>query len=107
MSLRHRRCVPCDARTPALGPAEQAALAPEVPEWRVRDGKLCRTLELPSFRDVMSLVERIADLAESEGHHPDFCVSYRRLELSLWTHAIKGLSGNDYVLAAKIDALVG
>jgi 4a-hydroxytetrahydrobiopterin dehydratase len=107
VSLRDRHCVPCDARTPALTAAQQQLLGPEVPLWTVQDGKLRRTLTLPSFRAVMSLLSQVADLAEAEGHHPDFCVSYRRVDLALWTHAINGLSENDYVLAARIDALAG
>jgi 4a-hydroxytetrahydrobiopterin dehydratase len=106
MRLRDRPCVPCHAGTPALTEEQRRELAVQIPAWELRGGKLRRQLELPSFPAVMSLLGRIAELAEAQGHHPDFCVSYRRLELTLWTHAINGLSESDYVMAAKLDALL-
>ena len=76
-----------------------------VPGWEARDGKLHRTFDHKDFVAAMAFVSAMAALAEAEGHHPDFCVHYRRVDVSVWTHAIGGLSENDFILAAKIDGL--
>ena len=94
-----------------LTQADLAVLAPSLPPgWTVRsDGKAIeRTVPFArDFPGAMAFVNRVADLAESEGHHPDFCVSgWTDVHLSLTTHALKGLSRNDLILAAKIDTLV-
>jgi 4a-hydroxytetrahydrobiopterin dehydratase len=105
--LRARRCVPCDARTPKLGPEEIARMAPQVPTWAVVGERLRRKLEFRDFAEAMRFVNRMADVAEAEGHHPDFAVHYREVDVTIWTHAIGGLSENDFILAAKIDAVSG
>ncbi len=108
MELTKQRCVPCEGGTRPLDGAQVQPLLSQVPGWQVdADGRrLQRRIELPSFPATIALVDRIADLAEAEGHHPDFCVHYKVLELTLTTHAIGGLSENDFILAAKIDRLV-
>lgn len=103
--LTNKRCVPCEGGVPPLTGAEIAALLPQVPGWRVEAGKLRCELRFPDFVTLMAFVNQVADLAEAEGHHPDFSVHYSRLDFTVWTHAIDGLSENDFVLAAKIDAL--
>jgi 4a-hydroxytetrahydrobiopterin dehydratase len=105
MDLRTKRCVPCEGGVPPLTEEEQRALLPQVPGWKVIDGKLVKSFVFDTFPAAIDFVRRMADLAEEEGHHPDFCVHYRKVEVSLWTHAIGGLSENDFVLAAKIDPL--
>lgn len=105
MELRNRRCVPCEGGIPPLTRSEQAALLPQVPAWKVEGDKLVRTFVLDSFVAAMAFIQGMANLAEAEGHHPDFCVHYRKVEVSLWTHAIGGLSESDFILAAKIDGL--
>lgn len=107
MDLKQKRCVPCEGGVAALGPAEVARLLAQVPGWSVEPGSpvLHKRFKLPSFRESIAFVNRMADLAEAEGHHPDFCVRYTVLEVSLTTHAIGGLSENDFILAAKIDQI--
>ena len=105
MDLTSRRCVPCEGGVPALGPDAVAYLLRDVRGWEARDGKLHKTFDHRDFVEAMAFVDRMATLAEAEGHHPDFCVHYRRVDVSIWTHAIGGLSENDFILAAKIDAL--
>ncbi len=90
---------------PRLGPEEVRRLLPQLDGWEVRDGRLRKTRTFRDFRQAMAFLQRLADVAEAEGHHPDFCVHYNRVDLELWTHAIDGLSENDFILAAKIDAL--
>lgn len=106
MELTQKKCVPCEGGIPRLSPEQVAALAPQVPKWRVVDDrKIERRFEFDDFVSAMRFVNRMADLAEAEGHHPDFSVRYSLVDVSVHTHAIGGLSENDFILAAKIDAL--
>jgi 4a-hydroxytetrahydrobiopterin dehydratase len=105
MTLRNRKCVPCEGGAPPLSKKETKALLAQVEGWSERHRKLHKTRTFADFRDAMAFVGRVADLAEAEGHHPDFCVHYNRVDFTLWTHAVRGLSENDFILAAKIDAL--
>lgn len=105
MELESKRCVPCEGGVPKLAPAEYEPLLQQVPEWKVEGESLRRTFSFDTFVEAMAFVQAVGELAEDEGHHPDFHVHYSRVELSLWTHAIGGLSENDFILAAKIDRL--
>jgi 4a-hydroxytetrahydrobiopterin dehydratase len=105
MDLRARRCVPCEGGVPKLGAAEVGALLREIPGWEARDDQLHRTFTFRDFVTAMRFVNRMAEVAEAEGHHPDFTVHYRRVDVVVWTHAIGGLSENDFILAAKITPL--
>jgi 4a-hydroxytetrahydrobiopterin dehydratase len=106
-TLRERRCTPCTAATPKLDAAAIAALSPQVPEWSARDERLRRTFTFRDFVAAIAFVDRMAEVAEREDHHPDFTVHYREVEVTIWTHAVGGLSENDFILAAKIDGVVG
>ena len=109
--LLNSACVPCRGGVPPLGADEIRVLAPEVPDWRVveRDGiaHLERAFTFPDFRGAMAFAVRVGELAEAEGHHPDLHVGWGRVRVETWTHKIKGLHRNDFVLAAKIDRLMG
>ena len=105
--LTRKRCVPCEAGTPPMTLEEAQRMAEQVPGWELKpdEQKLVRRFKLKDFREAMAFVNRVADLAESEGHHPDIHISWNRVRLELTTHAIKGLSENDFILAAKISEL--
>ena len=107
MELKQKKCVPCEGGVPVLGPAEVGRLLANVRGWTVAtdESVLRKRFKFPTFPDNMAFVNRMALLAEAEGHHPDFCVRYTTLDVSLTTHAIGGLSENDFILAAKIDDL--
>jgi 4a-hydroxytetrahydrobiopterin dehydratase len=105
-TLRERRCEPCTGDTPRLDQAAIDGLLPEVPDWEVRGGRLRRLFVFRDFVHAMRFVDAMAVLAEAEQHHPDFAVHYREVEVSIWTHAVDGLSDNDFILAAKIDGLL-
>ena len=105
MTLRDRKCVPCEGGTAPLSKRQTKQFLAQVEGWSERRQKLHKTRTFPDFRGAMAFVGRVADLAEAEGHHPDFCVHYNRVDFTVWTHAIGGLSENDFILAAKIDAL--
>jgi 4a-hydroxytetrahydrobiopterin dehydratase len=97
-------------RVPRLTEAELAALRVRVPAWNevteAGTGKLRRELVFPDFKAAMAFVNRVADLAEAENHHPDIAVHYNRVALTLWTHVSGGLTENDLILAARIDQLL-
>jgi 4a-hydroxytetrahydrobiopterin dehydratase len=107
MSLREKKCVPREGGVEPMSRRETRRLLAELDGWREEDRKLRKTMAFADFRAAMAFLGRVADLAESEGHHPDFCVHYDRVDFTLWTHAIRGLSENDFILASKIDALGG
>lgn len=106
--LTEKRCVPCEGGVPPLPPAEVDALLPQVPAWSLQDGhrKITRRFQFDDFVAAMAFVNRMADLAEAEGHHPDFTVRYSVVDVLLYTHAVSGLTENDFILAAKLDALL-
>ena len=105
MKLTERRCRPCEGGVPPLTDAELDAGLAELPGWTVGgDGRLLKSVDCKDFADAVARLNRIAEVAEAEDHHPDLTVSdYRRLTVRIWTHAIGGLSENDLILAAKID----
>ena len=105
-SLTTRRCVACDKATPRLTETEARAYLVQVPEWEMRDAKsMRRRFRFQDFAGAMAFVNRVAALAQEEGHHPDILISYDRVRIDLTTHAIGCLSDNDFITAAKIDRL--
>jgi 4a-hydroxytetrahydrobiopterin dehydratase len=105
-SLASGRCVPCEGGVEKLTAEAIQSRLPLVPGWRLEAGdKIAKSFTFPDFVSLMAFVNAMAGLAESEGHHPDFSVHYSRLDVEIWTHAVGGLSENDFILAAKIDRL--
>jgi 4a-hydroxytetrahydrobiopterin dehydratase len=105
MNLKEKRCVPCEGGTEPLSKRETRRLLGQVDGWTEKAHKIRKRMTFADFRAAMAFLGRVADVAEAEGHHPDFCVHYNRVDFTLWTHAIHGLSENDFILASKIDAL--
>jgi 4a-hydroxytetrahydrobiopterin dehydratase len=105
MDLVNQKCVPCEGGVPKLEPARVLELLRQLPSWNVKDEKLIKTFEFKDFVTAMKFLNRVADLAEKEGHHPDFAVQYSRVHFTIFTHEISGLSENDFILASKIDQL--
>ena len=104
--LAAKRCVPCHGGVPRLEADEIARLAAEVAAWEVIDSHhLLRRYEFPNFRRALEFVNRVGELAEAEGHHPDARFGWGYCELVIYTHAIDGLTESDFILAAKIDRL--
>jgi 4a-hydroxytetrahydrobiopterin dehydratase len=103
-----RTCVPCEGGIPPLTREEAEKNMRELnPEWMLIDDAnlLARSFHFKDFKDTMQFVNKVAAIAEEEGHHPDMSVSYDTASIELMTHAIGGLSDNDFILAAKIDKL--
>ena len=106
--LSAKRCVPCEGGTKPLSGEKISAYQPKVPDWAVSEDGLfiSRDFRFKDFKEAIAFVNEVADIAEFEGHHPDMSVhGYRSVRVTLSTHAIKGLSENDFILAAKIDKI--
>lgn len=106
--LTRKSCVPCEGGVPTLTPEEVAGHLGSVPGWTVVGGgeRIRREWTAKGFTAAIHFFNRVAELAEAEGHHPDLhLVGYRDVAIEVWTHAIGGLSENDFILAAKIDQI--
>ena len=106
MDLAKKKCVPCEAGTPALKDREVNEFLKQISGWTLKDGHLFKKFKFKNFIEAMKFLNSVADIAENEGHHPAFCVHYSKVEIEIWTHAINGLSENDFILAAKIDNIL-
>jgi 4a-hydroxytetrahydrobiopterin dehydratase len=107
--LTQKRCVPCEGGVPVLKSSEVQKFLKEVPGWKVtEDGKrIHREWQVKDFVHGLELFRKVGQIAEEEGHHPDLhLVGYRNVIIEIWTHAIGGLSENDFILAAKINQLM-
>lgn len=106
--LRARRCTPCEGGVPKLTPEESAVLIGHVPDWKlIAEGdRIRRDWRARNFMAAIEFFNKVAELAEMEGHHPDLHLAgYRNVTIEISTHAIGGLSENDFILAAKIDQI--
>jgi|SRR6185437_9087287 len=105
--LAERKCVPCEGGIPPLTKEEAEKMMPELHDWMLIDGAnlLAKSFRFKNFKETMRFVNKVADIAEEEGHHPDMTVTYDAVTIELMTHAIGGLSDNDFIIAAKIDKL--
>jgi 4a-hydroxytetrahydrobiopterin dehydratase len=103
--LASRKCKPCEGGVPPLTKKQAEKLLLKVKGWNLADGKLRRTWKFGDFVKASSWLEKVKFLAEAEGHHPDIHWYWNTITLELITHAINGLSENDFILAAKINAL--
>ena len=106
MNLTQKKCVPCEAGTPPLKDKEVNEFLKQVSGWELKEGHLFKKFKFKDFKETMKFLNSVADIAENEGHHPDFCVHYSKVEIEIWTHAINGLSENDFILSAKIDNIL-
>lgn len=106
-SLSDHHCVPCEGGTKPMTKEEYAVYLPQVTNWEiVNEKQLKREFTFQNFKEVLAFVNRIGEVAESEGHHPDlFLHDWKELTVTLTTFAIGGLSINDFVMAVKIDEL--
>lgn len=106
--LRQKTCQPCEGGVPALTPTQAEEQLQQLDGWELTDDhrRIRKTWMVKNFMAGIRFFQEVARLAEQEGHHPDLHLEgYRRVMIELWTHAIGGLSENDFILAAKIDEL--
>jgi 4a-hydroxytetrahydrobiopterin dehydratase len=104
--LASKTCVPCRGGVPPLAGAELDGLAKQTPQWTVVDNHhITRSFSFPDFARALAFVNRVAAIAEEQGHHPDIFLTWGKAEVTTWTHKINGLTESDFILAAKIDKL--
>lgn len=107
--LTQKRCIPCEGGTQALTVAQARALLQQTPGWSLSENgkEISRTFEFKNYYQTMAFVNALAWVAHQEDHHPDIEVGYKRCHVRYSTHAITGLSENDFICAAKVNALLG
>lgn len=107
--LKDSTCVPCRGGIPPLTDAVIAELLREVPEWRVVEvggvRRITREYAFRNFREALDFTIRVGELAEEQDHHPDIHLAWGKVRIEVWTHKIRGLHRNDFILAARSDAI--
>ena len=108
-SLADKTCVPCRGGVPPLKGKDLAAIHQQLlepAEWKiVNEHHIVRSYRFPDFKTALAFVNRVGELAEEQGHHPDILLAWGKVEVTTWTHAVNGLTESDFILAAKIDGL--
>ena len=105
MDMTQKKCKPCEGSMPPLAEEKANELLNQIPGWEIKDGHVFRQFKFKNFRESISFVNKVAEIAEQEGHHPDIIINYNKVAIELWTHAVNGLSENDFILSAKINAI--
>jgi len=104
--LADKQCVPCRGGVPPLKGKELEVFLRNVPQWTApNEHHLQREFRFPDFQQALDFVNRVGAVAEEQGHHPDMLLSWGKVEVTLWTHKIDGLTESDFIMAAKIDRL--
>ena len=107
--LSQLKCIACRSGDPQLTDNEIASLHPQVPEWQIVevDGikRLQRAFKIKNYAQALELTNRIAVIAEEQDHHPLIVLEWGRVTVQWWTHVVKGLHQNDFIMAAKVDRL--
>jgi 4a-hydroxytetrahydrobiopterin dehydratase len=104
--LSSKQCVPCRGGVPPLAGEEIQRLLDQLKGWEVvMQHHLKKNYGFSNFAEALKFVNRVGELAEEQGHHPDICFGWGKVEITIWTHKIDGLTESDFILAAKIDAL--
>jgi len=102
--LAQKHCVPCRGGVPPLSAEQIKPLARELPEWQVIDNHhLQRSYSFPDFQSALDFVNQVGAIAEQEDHHPDILLTWGKVQLTIWTHKIDGLTESDFILAAKAE----
>ena len=104
--LAAKKCVPCEGGIPALKGVELRRMFSQLEGWNlVNEHHLEKEYLFKDFRQALDFVNRLGEVAEEEGHHPDIFLAWGKVKVTLWTHSVGGLSENDFILAAKADGL--
>jgi 4a-hydroxytetrahydrobiopterin dehydratase len=108
-TLSHGVCIPCEEGGDPMNEEQRSKYTPEVPAWAVIDAdsvaKLSREFKFKNFGEAISFADSVGKIAEENGHHPKLIVEWGKVTVLWWTHSVKGLHRNDFVMAAKTDAL--
>src|SRR3979409_1205933 len=107
-NLADKTCVPCRGGVPPLKGEALQELLKVVPQWTpVNEHHLTRAFKFPDFKQALDFVNKVGELAEEQGHHPDILLSWGKAEITRWSDKIDGLTESDFIMAAKIDRLLG
>lgn len=106
MNLAQKSCVPCRGGIPPLSRADAERLLHDIPQWQLSadSTRISRRYTFGDFALALQFVQKVADLAEQEGHHPDIAFGWGYAEITFYTHKVKGLHENDFIMAAKVEA---
>ena len=104
--LARKRCKPCEGGVKPFTPQEAHQLLKTLNGWAIENGRLAKTFPFQNYYETMAFVNALAWISHREDHHPDLGVHYNKCRVEYWTHAIGGLSENDFICAAKADALL-
>jgi 4a-hydroxytetrahydrobiopterin dehydratase len=109
-SLASKTCVPCRGGVPPLKGKDLSdvhRLLADTAQWNiVNQHHIVRAYKFPDFKSALAFVNRVGEVAEAQGHHPDILLGWGKVEITTWTHAVDGLTESDFILAAKIDQLL-
>lgn len=100
-----KHCMPCEGGIPPMPKKQAMGLLQEITGWKLQGNKIVKYLKFKDFKEALFFVNAVAEIAETEGHHPDIFIHWNKVKLELWTHAVNGLSENDFILAHKINQL--
>lgn len=103
MELAKQSCKPCEGGVQPLNSTTSNKLLEKIPSWQISEGKLKKEFSFDDFKQALAFVNTVGEIAEHENHHPNICFTWGEVNITLYTHAINGLSNNDFILAAKID----
>jgi len=102
--LAGKHCVPCRGGAPRLAGEALIPFAQQLPDWKiVQEHHIAKSFLFPDFKTELDFVNRVGAVAEQEGHHPDLCLAWGKVDVEIYTHKIKGLTESDFILAAKTD----
>ncbi|MBH8556027.1 4a-hydroxytetrahydrobiopterin dehydratase [Nostocaceae cyanobacterium CENA357] len=108
-TLLPQTCVPCSGGSPPITEAEIAELQPQIPDWKMieenGEKRLQRIYKFPDFKQALTFTQKVGEEAEKQGHHPALLTEWGKVTVTWWTHAIQGLHRNDFIMAAKTDAI--
>ena len=103
MTLKNKRCTPCEGGVMPLTKDQITSNLEYLTGWEQCDKKIKKLFKFKNFKEALTFVNQVGNIAETERHHPDIFLAYGKAEIEIWTHAIDGISENDFILAAKID----
>ncbi len=102
--LADKHCIPCRGSVAPLKGAELISFAEQLPGWTiVEEHHVAKSYSFADFKTALDFVNRVGTVAEQEGHHPDLCLAWGKVDVQIYTHKIRGLTESDFVMAAKID----
>lgn len=105
MDMANKKCVPCEGGVPPLTQEQINSNLNSLDGWQQDGNKIKKLFKFKNFKGALAFVNQVGNIAEAEKHHPDIYLTYGKAEIVIWTHAINGLSENDFILAAKIDTI--